>query len=84
MFSMREFVKRGYLDAVGKQPDFWVVLNSAGWSEKGVLTKKDLEEIRNAIEEHNKREAESALSVEMYENDEGETDSEYRESVSDA
>ena len=40
MFNMREFVKSGFLKAVGNMPDFWIILNAAGWNEKGVLTEK--------------------------------------------
>ena len=50
MFNMREFVKSGFLKAVGNMPDFWIILNAAGWNEKGVLTEDDLAEIQNAIE----------------------------------
>lgn len=50
MFSMRNFVKRGLLAAVGKQPDFWVILNAAGWADKGILVPADLEEIQAAID----------------------------------
>ena len=50
MFTLRGFVKRGLLDAVGRQPDYWVILNAAGWMDKGVLTVDDLEEIQAAID----------------------------------
>ena len=50
MFSLREFIKRGLLDAVGKMADYQVRLNAAGWHEKGVLTEEDLAEIELAIE----------------------------------
>ncbi len=50
MFSMRNFVKRGLLAAIGKQPDFWVILNAAGWADKGILVPADLEEIQAAID----------------------------------
>ena len=53
MFSMRNFVKRGLLAAVGKQPDFWVILNAAGWADKGILVPADLEEIQAAIDAQN-------------------------------
>ena len=49
MFNMREFVKSGFLKAVGNMPDFWINLNAAGWNEKGVLTEDDLAEINAAI-----------------------------------
>ena len=52
MFSLREFVKKGFLDAVGKMADYQIVLNAAGWHEKGVLTEDDLSEINNAIESY--------------------------------
>lgn len=50
MFSFREFVKQGYLRAVGRQPDYWIMLNAAGYADKGVLTMDDLAEIQTAIE----------------------------------
>lgn len=49
-FSLREFIKKGMLDAVGKMADYQIILNSAGWFEKGVLTEEDLAEINAAIE----------------------------------
>ena len=51
MFSLKEFIKKGLLDAVGKQADYWVILNAAGWHEKSVLAAEDLAEINAKIEE---------------------------------
>lgn len=53
MFNFREFVKKGLLDAVGKMPDYWVILNATGWYDKGVLTTEDLAEINAKIDEKN-------------------------------
>ena len=50
MFSLREFIKKGLLDAVGKIADYQIILNAAGWFEKGVLGEEDLEEIQIAID----------------------------------
>ena len=50
MFSLKEFVKSGLLKAIGKMADYQVILNAAGWLEKGVLTEDDLAEIQTAIE----------------------------------
>lgn len=50
MFSLREFIKRGLLDAVGKMSDYQVILNAAAWNEKGVLLEEDLVEIQSAID----------------------------------
>lgn len=50
MFSLREFIKKGLLDAVGKLADYQVILNAAGWMEKGVLTGEDLAEINARID----------------------------------
>lgn len=50
MFSLKEFVKSGLLKAVGKMADYQVILNAAGWHEKGVLDEADLAEIQAAIE----------------------------------
>ena len=50
MFSLREFIKSGLIKAVGKMADYQIVLNAAGWLEKGVLTENDLAEIQIAID----------------------------------
>ena len=49
MFSLNEFVKNGILKAVGKMAAYQIILNAAGWLEKGVLTEADLAEIDAAI-----------------------------------
>lgn len=53
IFSFRNFIRCGLLDAVGRQADYWVILNAAGWMEKGVLTEDDLAEIQAAIDARN-------------------------------
>jgi len=53
MFNLRNYIKQGYLDAVGKMPDFWIIINSTGYFEKGVFLQKDLAEINAKIEEKN-------------------------------
>ena len=50
MFSLRDFIKKGLLDAVGKMADYQVILNAAGWMEKGVLSESDLAEVQTRIE----------------------------------
>lgn len=50
-FSLREFIKKGFLDAVGKMADYQIRLNASGWYEKGVLLEEDLAEINTKIEE---------------------------------
>lgn len=50
MFSLKEFIKKGLLSAIGKMADYQVILNAAGWLEKGVLDEADLMEIQTAIE----------------------------------
>ena len=50
MFNLREFVKKGFLSAVGKMADYQIILNAAGWLEKGVLEESDLAELQTAIE----------------------------------
>jgi hypothetical protein len=53
MFSLKDFIKKGLLDAVGKMADYQVILNAVGWMEKGVLDEMDLAEISTAIDAHN-------------------------------
>lgn len=50
MFSLSSFVKKGFLDAVGKLADYQIILNAVGWHEKGVLSEDDLDEINAKIE----------------------------------
>lgn len=50
MFSLKDFIKKGLLDAVGKMADYQIILNSVGWMEKGVLDEIDLAEINAKIE----------------------------------
>lgn len=50
MFSLRNFIKTGLLDAVGKMADYQVILNAAGWMDKGVLDEADLAEIQTKID----------------------------------
>ena len=49
MFNLGSFIKGGLIAAVGKMADYQVILNAAGWLEKGVLTEDDLAEIDMAI-----------------------------------
>ena len=50
MFNLREFIKKGFIEAVGKMADYQIILNAVGWLEKGGLHEEDLEEINSAIE----------------------------------
>lgn len=53
MFSLREFVKKGLLKAIGIQSDYWVMLTAANWFQKGVLEDEDMLEIQEKIDEKN-------------------------------
>ncbi len=50
MFNLREFIKSGFIKAVGKMADYQIILNAAGWLEKGVLAEDDLAEIQAVID----------------------------------
>jgi len=45
MFTIRDFIKTGLIKAIGKMADYQIVLNAAGWLDKGVLTEDDLSDI---------------------------------------
>ena len=60
MFSLKEFIKKGLLDAVGKLADYQVILNAVGWMEKGVLDEIDLADINLKIEAYNLKKEEDA------------------------
>ena len=55
MFNLGAFIKGGLIAAVGKMADYQIILNAAGWFEKGVLTETDLAEIQAAIDDKNAR-----------------------------
>ena len=62
-FNMREYIKKGFIDAIGKMSDYQIILNSAGYAEKGVLTEVDLAEINSLIKEKNSKEIENSSTV---------------------
>lgn len=47
---LKEFIKKGLIEAVGNMPDYKIRLSAAGWLEKDVLTEADLVDIDGAIE----------------------------------
>lgn len=49
MFNLREFIKTGLIDAIGKMADYQIILNAAGWFDKGVLVAEDLADIQTII-----------------------------------
>ena len=53
MFSLREFIKKGFLEAVGHYPDYWIIINAGGYYQQGILTQEDLAEIQAKIDEKN-------------------------------
>lgn len=58
-FNLREFIKKGLLNAVGHMADYQVILNAVGWHEKGVLTEEDLAEVQVLIDAKNAKPDES-------------------------
>ena len=49
-FTLKSYIKRGLIAAIGKMADYQIILNSAGWMEKGVLGETDLMDIQTAID----------------------------------
>lgn len=65
-FELGKFLKKGFIDAIGKKPTYKIVLDSAEWYKLGVLTEIDLAEINAALEateEYNKIEAEQTEDI---------------------
>ena len=68
MFNLGSFIKNGFIAAVGKMADYQIILNAAGWFEKGVLSESDLAEIQTVIDDKNARiAAEEAAQIEEVE-----------------
>ena len=53
MFNCREFLMKGFRNAVGKQADYQIIFSANGYFEKGVLTETDLAELQQMIDEKN-------------------------------
>lgn len=49
MEFLREFIKDGYLKAVGKMEDYKIILGASAYFDKGILKEDDLKEISEAI-----------------------------------
>ena len=69
MFNLREFLMRGFRDAVGKMADYQVIMNATGYYEKNVLTTDDLAELQSLIDEKNTPPAEIIPENEEVTND---------------
>ena len=81
MFSLANFIKNGFIAAVGKMADYKIILNAAGWFEKGVLSESDLAEIQTVIDDKNARlEAERIAAEEAAKAEESEVITEQEES----
>lgn len=50
MFNYREFLKKGFIEAIGNKPNYEIILKSAEWCKLGVLLEEDLAEIQNMID----------------------------------
>ena len=61
MFSLREYIKNGLMLAIGNKPDYEIILKSADWLSKGVLTEEDLADIQVAIDSKNTVETEDIV-----------------------
>ena len=67
MFILRDFLMKGFRDAVGKMADYQVIFNANGYYEKGVLTEEDLAELQNMIDVKNLPTEEIAEGTEVTE-----------------
>ena len=59
MFNLREFILYGLYEAIkGGMGAHQIVLNAAGWYDKGVLTEEDLTALYNALGANQEQEQE--------------------------
>ena len=65
MFTLKAFIVKGLLDAVGKLADYQVILNAVGWMEKGVLDEGDLAQISTAMDAGNLPVGEEIVEAEV-------------------
>lgn len=57
-FKLREFLKKGFLGAIGNKPDYKIRLDASEWFKLGFLLEEDLAEIEVAINGNNAEVAE--------------------------
>ena len=50
MFCLKDFVKKGLMNAVGRMADYQVIMNALGWMEKGVLEEEDLAQLSSRLD----------------------------------
>lgn len=62
MFDYREFLMRGFKNAIGKMADYQVIFNASGYYEKGVLNEEDLAVIQELINAKNAIEYEESFT----------------------
>ena len=60
MFNFKNFVKQGLIKAVGNMADYRIILNAAGWFDKGVLEESDLADIQQCLDENESEVTENA------------------------
>lgn len=53
MFDIKNFIMRGLRDAVGKIPDYSIILNASNYYYKGVLSEEDITTIQSWLDECN-------------------------------
>ena len=71
MFTLKDFIMKGLINAIGKMADYQIILNAAGWYEKGVLDEADLSGINAAIEDYRAAEEEETQTVTVTKSEEG-------------
>lgn len=67
MEFLREFIKDGYLKAVGKMEDYKIILGASAYFDKGILKEDDLKEISEAINKQYETSEEITETVENIE-----------------
>lgn len=67
MEFLREFIKDGYLKAVGKMEDYKIILGASAYFDKGILKEDDLKEISEAINKQYETSEEITGTVESIE-----------------
>lgn len=72
MEFLREFIKEGYLKAVGKMEDYKIILGASAYFDKGILKEEDLKEISEAINKQDET-TEEVEEIDSTENIEEET-----------
>ena len=57
-FNLKEYIKNGFILAIGNEPDYKIIIASGDWLKNGVFVESDLADIQAEIDKQHINERE--------------------------